>query len=253
MARWFEFSDQAWLPGPIRRCFTELLQFQATTYRNFDAAIPKLNQALRRSRSREILDLCSGSGGPLIDLVPYLHAERFTLSDRFPPARSAGTGAVAPNVAWLDEPLDARAVPPRNAACRTLFASFHHFGAADARRILASAVEARAPIAIFEYTERRFERIWRLLFAPWRVACDTWRMRPRNLARLFWTFVVPVVPLVYTWDALVSHLRTYTPKELRALTAGLTGHAWEIGTIPPGEPLRRIVYLVGVPARTPRN
>ena len=218
MARWFEFSDPAWLPTPIRRCFTELLQFQATTYRIFDPAIPKLNQTLRRCRSREILDHCSGSGGPLPDLAPHLRAERFTLSDRFPPARPAGAGAGAPNVAWLDEPLD-----------------------------------ARAPIAIFEYTERRFARIWRLLFAPWYVARDTWRIRPRRLARLFWTFVVPVVPLVYTWDALVSHLRTCTPKELRALTAGLAGHSWEAGTLPPGEELVRITYLIGVPARAPRN
>jgi hypothetical protein len=187
MARWFEFSDQAWLPGPIRRCFTELLQFQASTYRIFDAAIPKLNQALRRSQSREILDLCSGSGGPLLDLVPHLRAERFTLSDRFPPARPARVCAVAPNVAWHDEPLD-----------------------------------ARAPIAIFEFTERRFERIWRLLFAPWYIVRDTWRMRPRNLARLFWTLVVPVV-----------------------------GHTWEAGTLPPGEALLRITYLFGVPTRTP--
>lgn len=247
MARLFEFSDQAWLPRTIRRCLTDLLQYQAATYRIYAPAIPKLNEMLRRGRCREILDLCSGSGGPLPDLAPHLRARRFTLSDRFPPESAAGA-CVDARISWLADPLDARDVPLRSHACRTIFASFHHFAPSDARRILASAVAARAPIAVFEFTELRFARLWRLLFAPWLVAGDTWRMRPRRFARLFWTFVVPIVPIVYTWDALVSHLRTYDAGELRALTRGLDGHAWEVGTLPPDSSVMRLTYLVGLPA-----
>src|SRR5262245_46058525 len=197
---------------------------------------------------REVLDLCSGSGGPLVDLHPHLCAEKFTLSDRFPqPPRTVALPR-GPRLRLLGEPLDARDVPPKPGACRTIFSSFHHFDARDARRILESAVEARAPIAVFEFTERRFTRLWRLVLAPLLVWIDTWRMRPRGWARLFWTYVVPVMPLIYTWDATVSHLRTYSTAQLRALTTGLGGHSWDVGTLPEDGRPTRILYLVGLPA-----
>src|SRR5262249_54145464 len=113
---------------------------------------------------------------------------------------------------------------------------FHHFDERNARRILEGAVAARAPIAIFEFTERTFARMWRLVCAPLLVWLDVWHMRPRNASRLFWTYLLPVVPLIYTWDAVVSHLRTYSAKQMRALTAGLAGHEWEIGTLPQPRP-----------------
>jgi hypothetical protein len=251
MARLFEFSDQAWLPRTLRRFLTDLLEFQASTFHLYEEAIPKLNEALRRAGSREILDLCSGSGGPLLRLKSRLSVERVTLSDRFPESRPAEEICRELDVAYLAEPLDARNVPPRLTACRTLFTSFHHFDAPDARRILASAVEARAPIAVFEFTERSFARLWRMVYAPIRVWCDTWRVRPRRASRLFWTYVVPVVPLVYSWDAFVSHLRSYSPQELRALTAGLDGHEWEAGFLPSFRPLVRVTYLIGLPADSP--
>jgi len=248
MARLFEFSDQSWCPRWLRRFLTELLEFQARTFHIYDAAIPKLNEALQRTGRREILDLCSGSGGPLLDLKPHLRAERVTLSDRFPDLHRLGGRWLVDEVSYFPEPLDARDVPRRMAACRTLFTSFHHFDADDARRILSNAVEARAPIAVFEFTEFRFGRLWRMFFAPLRVWIDTWQMRPRSASRFFWTYVVPVVPLVYMWDGFVSHLRTYGPEELRALTAGLSGHDWEIGFLQTELSLMRITYLIGLPA-----
>jgi hypothetical protein len=248
MARLFEFSDQSWLPSCLRRILTELLQFQAARYQIYRPAIPKLNDLLDRSGCREILDLCSGSGGPLLHLHPWLEAEHFTLSDRYPMAERPSVASEAGRVEWLPRPLDARDVPPALKGCRTLFTSFHHFDEANARRILQGAVEARAPIAVFEFTERTFARMWRLVCAPLVVWYDVWHMRPRKWSRLFWTYVLPVVPLLYTWDAIVSHLRTYSPRQMRDLTAGLTGHEWEAGAIPWIGNEFRILYLVGLPA-----
>jgi len=247
MTRLFEFSDQAWLPRCFRRLLTELLEYQAAAYRIYWPAIPKLNETLRRTNCLEILDLCSGSGGPLVGLHPHLRAKRFTLTDRFPSPPRVTLRTRDSRLTWLQQPLDARDVPPRPGACRTIFSSFHHFGPRDARRILENAVEARAPIAVFEFTERTFARLWRMAYAPLIVLRDTWRMRPRRWARVFWTYVVPLVPLIYTWDAIVSHLRTYSVDELDALTTGLTGHAWEAGKLASDPTCVRVLYLVGLP------
>lgn len=245
MNRLFEFSDQAWLPRIFRDLLTEVLEHQLVTYRVYAPAIPKLNETLRRAGTAEILDLCSGSGGPLPDLRPHLQADRVMLSDRYPNRRAIGA---ARDVTYLPDPVDVRDVPRHIKACRTMFTSFHHFPPRDARRILESAAEAGAPIAVFEFTDRAFVGPRLLLTAPWSVLRDTWTMRPRRWSRLFWTYVLPVIPAIYTWDAIVSHRRTYSVDELVALTEGIEGYEWEAGRLPPDAPRGWLTYLIGIPA-----
>jgi len=245
MARLFEFSDQRWLPRTFRDLLTELLQHQIVAYGVYAPAVAKLNETLLRTATAEILDLCSGSGGPLPALAPYLLAGRIALSDRFPRRRGAPDDS---RVRYLPDPVDARAVPPGIRACRTMFTGFHHFGARDARRILESAAEAGAPIAVFEFTDRRFARPSTLLTALWSAWRDSWSMRPRRWRRLLWTYLLPVVPAIYAWDCVVSHRRSYSAEELLALTRGIPGHFWEAGRLPGGDPRGGITYLVGVPS-----
>jgi hypothetical protein len=132
-----------------------------------------------------------------------------------------------------------------------MFTSFHHFGPADARRILEDAVGAGAPIAVFEFTERRATNFVRMLFAPLPLLADSWRIRPRTWARVLWTYVVPVVPVLYLWDGLVSHWRSYGRPELRALAAGFPGYRWRVGAVRAAPARVTVTYLIGLPAATP--
>lgn len=59
------------------------------------------------------------------------------------------------------------------------------------------------------------------------------------------SFVVPVLPVIVTWDGVVSALRTYNPAELDAMVRPLAAedYEWEAGRIPgvgagPGWPTR---------------
>ena len=82
---------------------------------------------------------------------------------------------------------------------------------------------------------------------PLRVLVVTLFIRPFRWSRLFWTYVLPVVPIVLWWDSVVSVLRVYSVQELRELTAGLGQYQWDIGTLR-GRPLPiPITYLIGVP------
>ena len=79
-------------------------------------------------------------------------------------------------------------------------------------------------------------------------------VRPFRWSRLFWTYVVPVLPLAILFDGLVSCLRTYTSDEMLVLghDDGGEEYKWEAGFVrPAGSPLP-IPYLLGVP-RTPPN
>lgn len=48
--------------------------------------------------------------------------------------------------------------------------------------------------------------------------------------RLFWVYVIPVVPFVLVFDGLISCLRTRTADEVEALlrTCGANSDGWEV-------------------------
>ena len=58
---------------------------------------------------------------------------------------------------------------------------------------------------------------------------------------------MPALPLVLTFDIIVSLLRVYSVEELRGLTVGLDHYYWEIGTIRARPIPVRITYLIGMP------
>ena len=64
---------------------------------------------------------------------------------------------------------------------------------------------------------------------------------------LFWSYVVPVLPIVLLFDSAVSVLRIYSVDELRGLTAGLKGYRWDVGRVRSRRLPITLTYLVGVP------
>ncbi len=72
-------------------------------------------------------------------------------------------------------------------------------------------------------------------------------MRPWRWSRFLWTYLPPVLPLVGTFDGIVSCLRTYSKAELWELVRGLDSYDWEIGDFRAGWSPVRGTYLIGVP------
>jgi hypothetical protein len=192
-------------------------------------------ESLVAGRPHEVVDLCSGSGG-LSPAVARRLAERgapveVTLTDLFPSADTAArlTPAERAHVRVHAAPVDACRVPAELRGARTVFIGFHHFPPAAARGVLADAVRANVPILVFEGTERRLSALVPfVLLTPLVVLLLTPLVRPFRWSRLFFTYLVPILPLAILWDGIVSHLRTYTTDELLALAHGLAdGWRWE--------------------------
>ena len=74
-------------------------------------------------------------------------------------------------------------------------------------------------------------------------------IRPFRWSRLFYTYVLPIIPLVLLFDGLVSCLRTYQPRELRELIEGVAApeYRWETGEQSGTFAGLPITYLVGYP------
>ena len=228
-----EIHDLPSCPPSLRDALTDFLAFSENLGGAYDPVAPLLRRALERANARRIVDLCSGAGGPWRRLavrvgVPVL------LTDLYP----HGDNVVR---------VDARAVPAALDGFRTIFTAFHHFRPAEARAILADAVRRRQGIGVFEIARRAPLEIgvvaltWlgTLLSAPF--------VRPWRWSRLMWTYLPPVLPVVGTFDGIVSCLRTYSKAELKELVRGLDGYDWEIGDFRGRWSPLRGTYLIGVP------
>lgn len=249
-----ELEDLPWFPRIFRDLATDYLEFVGTRIAMDRAVAPILRAALERAGATRVVDLCSGGGGPVRALRRRLAedglAVEVMLTDRFPNLAAFRRLAESePGLVAVEEAVDARAVPPSLTGFRTLFNAFHHFGPADARGILRDAVRAREGIAVFEISERSLRMLLPILLTPLLVWGATPWIRPFRWTRLFWTYVVPVVPLVCLWDGIVSQFRSYRLAELRELSAGLGEgrYRWEAGSVPVRGAPARITFLTGVP------
>jgi hypothetical protein len=237
----FEIHDQPWCPPSLRDALTDFLGFVLRLGRSYAPAVPLLRAAVARAGAARIVDLCSGAGGPWPALQRDL-AVPVLLTDKYPNLQ-ARTGSLP----FHPEPVDATAVPPNLRGFRTLFTSFHHFRPAEARAILADAVGRGEGIGVFEVA-RRAPLEMALIALTWlAVLLLVPLVRPFRWSRLAWTYLPPLLPLVGTFDGLVSCLRAYSPAELGDLWHGLDTYEWQVGAARARWSPLRVTYLVGVP------
>lgn len=252
----FEIQDATWCPRRWRDSMTGLMRLSIDRLRIYDPILPHLHRLLDHAGTGEIVDLCSGGAGPWRRLSGALErpgrpAPRVRLTDKYPNVEAFEQAAAASEgrVDFVAESVDATAVPATLTGARTLFSSFHHFPPDRARAILRDAAEKGAPIGVFEFTERSLFAFGGMFFAPLVALLVVPLLRPFSLWRLLDCVPLPFVPLVATWDGLVSNLRTYSPAELERLVAEIDvpGYRWETGRVPGRGTGIAVTYLLGLP------
>jgi len=253
----FEIIDQAWCPRVVREGVTDYLKVIAGLGNPYRLVLPQLRDALEALGTRAVVDLGSGSGGPWPELERALREDHgcpveVTLTDLHPNPRAAEPSDGGPRIRRSAEAVDAQRVPAHMEGLRTMFSVFHHFRPAEARAILADAVAADRGIAVFEMTHRSLPSVLGMFMTPILAVLATPFVRPFSWARLALTYLVPVIPLVTTFDGVVSCLRTYSPAELLDLSRGLGGlrYRWQAGQVRSSAPaFIPVSYLIGTPTR----
>lgn len=255
-----EIEDQSWCPAALRDAMTDSLCFIMERFAPYAIAAPLLARALNAMEERQVVDVCSGGGGPWRDLLRRVPAAggpalRVRLTDAYPnrAAYARLSDATEGAIDAEPEPVRATAVPERLLGFRTLFTALHHFRPPAARAILADAVRHHRGIGVFEITERSLLSLISMLALPAFVLLATPFIRPFRWSRLLLTYLVPVVPLAVWFDAMVSCLRSYTPAELLefARGPGSEQYDWESGVVRSVSPVTRVTYLIGVPRARP--
>ena len=249
----FEFEDQKWCPKTVRDGVTDFLQHIVLVFALYRPITARLAKALTSSKQKNVVDLCSGGTGPWLFLSTELANQNLnvTLTDLYPNQSAfQKTKSLFPNnIDFLKIPVDAMKVPADLLGFRTLFSSFHHLTPNQAQALLQNAVDAKSGIAIFESTQRHPLSLLYMLFTPFLVLINTPFIRPFRWSRLFWTYIIPLIPLIVMFDGIISCLRTYNKDELKAITEKLTGphYHWEIGVERIGKLPIGVTYLIGFP------
>lgn len=161
-----------------------------------------------------------------------------------------------PAVSYRNEPLDATQLATAPAGLKTMMNSFHHLPPEAARQVLHSARAERQPLLIYEMAENKIPTLLWWLFLPLSLtilAVMTWFMtpfvRPLSGRQLLFTYLIPVIPLVYAWDGQASLVRMYTFDDLRQLLPAdePAAYTWEMGPAKNAAGKQQGYYLLGLP------
>jgi len=256
--RGFEFEDQSWFPGFIRDSMTDYLRFLFRKLDLYKPVLPILEDALVKSGSDRILDLCSGSGGAVEMVYENLKQSfnpdiKITLSDLYPSELTYDYLKKNTNggISYVNIPVDASSVPPGLNGLRTIFSGFHHFEKEKAQEVLKNAVEQRQGIAIFDGGNRSFWMVLLIIVAhPVMLLLCTPFFRPFRLSRMLFTYLIPVIPFCTIWDGVISILRLYSPYAMLQIAneADNGQYTWISGKVRNKFGMS-IAYLVGYPKR----
>ncbi len=249
-----ELEDESWFPTFLRDYGTDYLQFLVNATGFYKDLVPTMQRGLAKAKQKVVVDIAAGGGGGWKKLGPDLKAAepdvKVILTDFFPnlPAFKA-LAAKDPNLyTFRTESVNALDVPKDLQGLRTQFLSFHHFRPEDATKILQNAVDCQSPILIVEATERNvgnvIKMISTLLISPFLIPFSG----PLKFGRLFFTYIIPILPLFIAWDGVASVFRSYHPAEVEAMAKGLKNadsFTWEIGW--QGKGAAKILVALGLP------
>lgn len=256
--QWFEFNEAPWVPETVRHAVQRSITFDVWCMGSFRGRFAEcFARWLERTGAEEVLDIASGSVGPVLSLLRGLRRRgvtppRFHLSDLYPDvARFASVSCRGP--LWSDdlrqhltyerEPVDALADPlPGGHEFFTLINIAHHFPPGTVRQILANLVRQGRGVFIADtfYRSLRFVPLILSSLVPSWVSPLV--VRPFCWSHLLVGTLIPVVPFLTMHDAMVSVLRSYNVLEWRAMVAELPPNdfEWEFGRLSAGT-----VYAAG--------
>jgi len=252
-----ELHEHSWFPALWRDQLTDFLSFFNIYSGTYRPALKRMQEILADENMPSVYtDLCAGCG--LYDWRFAQHLSRHLgrglrvrLTDLYPSYRqwkeiAVLSGGMAEPV---DTPLSAPEAIRRFEGLHVMFSGLHHFSPEEIEEMIRAAVENRRTLAFFDYSRRTWllwEALMMLNSLPFMIltAPLVWKF---SWKRLFFTWIVPVLPLLLLVDGWLSRLRAYRPDELRRILDDFPfppGWHAEAGCDPVHAGLAQVTYLI---------
>jgi len=252
----FEFEDQSWFPNFLRESMTDYLRLIFKACSMYEPTVPLILDCLNKTNSYQIIDLCSGGGGPVEHIYNDLKKQSNTeiniiLTDKFPniDAYKFIFSQTNGKISFIKNSIDASNVPKDLVGLRTIFSGFHHFSTSYAKEAIKDAVKAKSGIAIFDGGDKNLFFILLILIAhPLGFIFLTPFIKPFRISRIFFTYLIPIIPFCTLWDGIISTIRLRSSTKLLniARSVDMINYSWKSGRLKNKFGIH-IAYLIGFP------
>ena len=262
----FEFEDFNWLAPFVRSSITNLLALLLKMFKTKSVVASLINDIKKQHDFNQIVDLGSGSGGVMIDVIQELNKNKkepiqLLLTDLYPNKSVVNNinNAEFENIHYQEESLNATNFKNTPNGLKTMMNSFHHMPPKSAKKILKTAQENKQPLLIYEMGENNIPTLlWWLLLPISMVimVVMVFFMTPfvKNLTfkQVLFTYLIPIIPLVYAWDGQASLVRMYTFKDIENhLLKGLKkdSYTWKVDVAKNYKGKKQGYYILGLPKK----
>jgi hypothetical protein len=252
----FEFEDLSWFPNTIRESMMDCLCFIIKMLNIYEPIIPLIMEGLQKTNSKQIVDLCSGGGGAMEQISQNINRQsddkiKIVVTDKFPNVSAFKLLATKSksDISFLETSIDAANVPLTLIGFRTIFSAFHHFRKPFAKSVIQNAVNSKSGIGIFDGGDKNiFIIIGLIIIYPFIFFFCTPFFRPFRFSRLFFTYLIPIIPTCQIWDGIVSIIRLYKPDELLKIATEVDTETyyWRAGKMK-NKLGMHVTYLIGYP------
>lgn len=227
MKRWNcrEFHETKFCPAVLRDGLTDFLGFFVLYSHIYDPAFERIARLLLHSHEPRLTDLCAGGGIYDRMLVEKLRksvgdeAIRCTLTDLYPNRNWARVKELSGNmVDFVASPLSAERAVAELPGVHLMFSALHHFSPEEITGLLRAGAAKRRTLAFFDYSRRELlSELLPVLLSPLLLWCVSVLVFPFSWKRLFFTYLIPVLPLLLLVDGFLSRMRSYTAAELEKI------------------------------------
>ena len=226
--RLFEFGDMEWAPGWYHVYMRRYLVFYYKLFQYFKLWIPAISDFIKNTGSTSYLECCAGSGevlGLIVSRLPdnISHNKKFILSDisPLPEFVQQVNAKLDSNIRYSEIAIDATEIPKELDFPRIFINSFHHFTPDKAEQIIRSSMQNGQGIIILEYVRHTLLGYISMLAGTLMILVTlpfVVRLKDLPLMALL-TYILPLFPLMFLWDGIVSCLRVYTAEKLSTIVS----------------------------------
>ena len=260
----FEFEDFSWLPNAIRAGITRLIVVFLRMMKTPQLLAELISELRQKQPFDQIVDLGSGAGGAMPEVVNTINAAtperplKLLMTDLHPnPKVVAHFNSVSTDgsIRYADQSTDATDFRKVPGGLKTMMNSFHHLPPEAAQSVLRTAQNERQPLLIYELAENKIPLLLWWLLLPLSLSIlviMVWFMtpfvRPLGWKQLFFTYLIPIIPLVYAWDGQASLVRIYTKSDLQQMIGEVPeDYSWTIEPALNAKGKKSGYYILGLP------